>query len=93
MQRITHHYPGRYSTLLGMPAYNGDIAKVKAAMVDPCILLKYPCTLRTERGMLIEGSVVTFLEIEDWAEMKHFCLVSVDGPAELALPHERTQIG
>jgi hypothetical protein len=92
-ERIQPAYPSRYETLLGMPAYRGDIAKVEEAMVDPCILLKYPCTLRTAGGMLVEGTVVTYLEIQDWADYKNFSLVSVDGPAELALTSERTCIG
>jgi hypothetical protein len=86
------NYPKRRQTLLGLPAFQADLAKVEKAFDDPLFPIKYTCTL-TKGSMLLSGIIVTYLELELWLDMKGFGLFSVDSPPELALQTERTQLG
>ena len=75
--------------MLGLP-----VAKTpsEAFMLAAMMPIKYTCLLTTASGMMFQGSVVTHLELDLWADWKGYQVFDLE-KAELALPHERTSIG
>lgn len=76
-----------------MPAFKGaEARRISEAVNDPLILLKYPVSVIRGKLLLI-GSIVSFMDLEDYCDLHRLTLYSLDGPVELALPHERTDLG
>lgn len=91
-KKILPRYPNRRETLLGLEAATAKT--ISDAVLNPCFPIKYACTLsRKDSGMLVIGTIITHLELSDWCEMKGYDLVSLDQSPDLALSHERTELG
>jgi len=93
---LTPTYPQRRETLIGLPipeSVKQRIIRDSQAIFECCIPIRYTCTLTTKSGMMVEGSIVSHLELADYCLMKGLTLVSLDRNPELALSHERTSLG
>ena len=81
----------KQSTHLGMPIFQGDYVRQLHQTSTMTFPVKYTVTL-TQKELMLSGSVVTHLELEDWLMMKGFELFDLEN-VEIALPYERTQLG
>jgi hypothetical protein len=85
---IIPSYPQRVATVLGMPAVN----QLRNDLQD-LFPLKYACLVRSiKTRFLFEAVVVSHLSLEDYLSMKGYQLVSLEKPATVALPHERSSL-
>lgn len=91
-------YPSRRATIAGMPAFKGaEARRISEAVLSPLFPIKYTvfvidASVKREPGKMLMGTIVCYLELEDWCTINKYDLVRVDGNPELALAHERTKL-
>lgn len=74
-----------------------DFCGLKTVAMDTSIpeRMKYSDVIleRSDSRMLVMGTVVTHLSLQDWCEMNGYTLFSIDGAVLPALAEERTELG
>lgn len=82
--------------MIGLAVPKAELERIRRESSDELVALfpiKYTVTLTTKGGMMVDGVVITHLELQDWCDMKGYDLFSCDAPPELAKANERTEIG
>jgi hypothetical protein len=90
-------YPSKISTLVGLAIPKNELEKIRRESSDVFVAMfpiKYAVTLTTKKtGMLVSGTIVSHLELQDYLDMKGYDLFTLDAPSELAKPGEKTELG